>query len=510
MRQKDVDFKQTRANLRGAITMRKAFDCQRRFDCRPVFDVRLNLDCRDEIVPVLKALQHIYSLPQLRDSILWAIARDVNGTSNAKRGRQGMDYWQILVLAAVRLGCNLDYDKLQDLAEQHRALRQIMGIGDWDQQTTFDWRRIRDNLTRIRPETIQRINQWIIAEGHQLVPEAPETVRADSFVVETNIHYPTESTLIRDGLRKVLGLCATLAALVGVGGWRQHKHLYKKAKALARQIDRIAARKGADYQQRLRRPYRELLDLAETITSRAEKLRKKVPRRTAADAEILALDTELQVFLERTRQVCGTARRRVLQDEEVPNQDKLFSIFEPHTQLYKRGKAGQPIQFGRQVLIFEDGAGFVSQAYLLPRDADDRDVVVEQTRTLQERLGGSIRQASFDRGFHSPENQQQLAEIIAQPCLPMPGSHQAQEQARAASVEFRQARQRHPGIESAIGALQAGNGLARCRDRTEPGFARYIQLAMLGRNLHVLGKILIAGEDATCQAARSRRKKAAA
>jgi IS5 family transposase len=305
-------------------------------------------------------------------------------------------------------------------------------------------------------------------------------------------------------------LCATLAALVGVGGWRQHKHLYQKAKSLARQIDRIAARKGAGYQQRLQRPYRALLGLAETITSRAEKLRKQVRRRTAADAEILALDTELQVFLERTLHVCGTARRRVLQGENVPNQDKLFSIFEPHTQLYKRGKAGEPIQFGRQVLIFEDDAGFVSQAYLLPRDADDREVVVEQTRILQQRLGGRIRQASFDRGFHSPENQRQLAKIIAHPCLPMPGTHQAQQQAREATLEFRQARQRHPGIESAIGALQAGNGLARCRDRTEPGFARYIQLAMLGRNLHVLGKILIAGEDATCQAARSRRKKAAA
>ncbi len=490
--------------------MRKAFDRQMRLDCRTVFDVQLNFDCRDEIVPILKALQHIYGQPKLRDSILRAIARDVNGNSSRKRGRQGMDYWQILVLAAVRLGCNLDYDKLQDLAEQHRALRQTMGIGDWDQQTTFDWRRIRDNVTLIRQETIQRINQLIVAEGHQLVPQAAETVRADSFVVETNIHYPSESTLIRDGLRKLLGLCATLAALMGVGGWRQHKHLYRKAKTLARQIDRIAARKAAGYQQRLQRPYRELLSLAETISRRAEKLRKKAQRHTAADAQILALDAELQVFLERTLHVCGTARRRVLEGENVPNRDKLFSIFEPHTQLYKRGKAGEPIQFGRQVLIFEDAAGFVSQAYLLPRDADERDVVVEQTRTLQDRLGGRIQQASFDRGFHSPENQRQLAEIIAHPCLPMPGTHQAQEQAGEATVKFRQARRRHPGIESAIGALQAGNGLVRCRDRTEPGFSRYIQLAMLGRNLHVLGKIIIAGEDATCQAARSRRKKAAA
>ena len=95
-------------------------------------------------------------------------------------------------------------------------------------------------------------------------------------------------------------------------------------------------------------------------------------------------------------------------------------------------------------------------------------------------------------------------------CLPMPGSHQAQQQDEQATIEFRQARQRHPGIESAIHALQAGNGLVRCRDRSEPGFSRYVQIAVLGRNLHVLGKILIACEDATSKAAKSRRKTAAA
>lgn len=346
--------------------MRKAFDRQTRLDLQPVADVRLNLNCRDEIVPILQALQYIYSQPKLRDDILRAIARDVNHDSNRKRGRQGMDYWQILVLAAVRLGCNLDYDKLQDLAEQHRALRQIMGIGDWDEATSFDWRRIQDNLIKIRSETVERINHLIVAEGHRLVPDAAETARADSFVAETNIHYPTESSLIRDGLRKILQIGAGLAALVGAGGWRQHQHLYKKVKRLAREIDRIASRKGAGYQQRLKCPYRELLGLAETIIDRAETLRKQVKRRTRT--EILALDAELKTFLERTLHVCGTARRRVLQGEQVPNSEKLFSIFEPHTQLYKRGKAAEPVQFGRQVLIYEDGAGFVTHAYLLPRD----------------------------------------------------------------------------------------------------------------------------------------------
>jgi IS5 family transposase len=157
------------------------------------------------------------------------------------------------------------------------------------------------------------------------------------------------------------------------------------------------------------------------------------------------------------------------------------------------------------VLLFEDGAGFITHHHLLPREQGDKDVVVEQTRTVQERLGGRIRRASFDRGFHSPENQERLAEIVANVCLPKPGKKQAAQQESTASVTFREARQSHPGVESAIGALQAGNGLERCRDRTELGYERYLALGVLGRNLHTLGRLLIAAESPKSQAAQSRR-----
>lgn len=494
--------------------MRKGFDRQRRLDCPSVAKVSLNLNCRNETIPILRGLQHIYSTSKVRDSILEAIARDVNGKSSAKRGRPGLSYWEILVLAAARLGCGYDYDQLQDLAENHRALRQIMGIGDWESQQKdrkrFDWRRIESNVNRLRPETIEKINQAIIEEGHRLEPKAAETVRGDSFVVETNIHYPTDSSLIADGLRKVLCFAGKLAGLFGLSGWRQRKHLHRKARKLVRKIDRIASRKGNGYQQRLKQPYQELLELAEGVLGRADTLRETVQKYgTFSSAESLAWDKELETFSQRTRQVCGLARRRVLEGETIANQEKLFSIFETHTQLYKRGKAGEPLQFGRLVLIFEDAAGFITHSYLLPRDQSDRDVVVEQMRKAQQRHQGRIGRASFDRGFHSPENQEELAKIVKHPCLPMPGAKQAAEQEKTASVEFREARQSHPGVESAIGALQSGNALKRCRDRTEKGFERYIGLGVLGRNLHVLGKLLIAREAPACQAATSRRKRAA-
>jgi transposase, IS5 family len=129
---------------------------------------------------------------------------------------------------------------------------------------------------------------------------------------------------------------------------------------------------------------------------------------------------------------------------------------------------------------------------------------------LQKRFQGKIKRASFDRGFHTPENQEKLAEIVGQPCIPMKGEEGGRQQQQEATVGFRQARQNHPGVESAIGALQFGNGLERSRDRSERGYERYVGLGIPGRNLQVLGKLLLAQEDPTCQASKSKRKRRAA
>ncbi len=494
--------------------MRLRYPSQPGLDCPAITAVELNLNCRDEIIPILRALQHLYGEPSLRREILDLVGKDVNRGSSRKHGRKGLDYWSITVLAAVRLGCNLDYDKLQDLAEQHRNLRLLMGIGDWQEAVDFDWRRLRDNLCLLRPETLVKLNAVIVAAGHQLVPEAAKAVRGDSFVVETNIHYPTESSLIGDGLRKVVTLAAALAEQHQQPGWRQHQHVLKNVKDIVRAIGRSARAKsqGAD---RLKPGYQRLLSLAEDLLERGRHLLQTL----AFAVEPLGQDwlravtggqeQELLHYLQLTEHVCGTARRRVLQGETVTNDEKLFSMFEPHTELINRGKQPQPIQYGHKVLVLEDAAGFICHYEVMAKSVLDQDVVVPAMTKLQKRLGGKIERASFDRAFHTPANQEQLAQIVLHPCIAKKGQALGRQQQEEATVEFRQARQHHPGVESAIGALQAGNGQERCRDKSKPGYDRYVGLGILGRNLQVLGKLLLAQDDAACQAAKSKRKKQA-
>ena len=491
--------------------MRVAFQEQPRLDCPRVDAVPLNLNCRDEIIPILRALQHVYEQVPLRDEILELVGKDVNRDSSPDRGREGLGYWAIMVLAAVRLGCNFDYDKLQDLAEQHRALRLMMGIGDWDDRTDFDWRRIRDNLCLLRPQTLEKINHLIVAAGHELAPEAIEAVRGDTFVVETNIHYPTESTLIEDGLGKVVALATVLAEAHSLPGWRQHEHLLHKVKEIVRQIGRAsrAKSKGAD---RLKPGYQRLLTLSEELLQRARGLLLTLRFRAKGEGidwlgeGFAGPREELWHYVQLTEKVCSTARRRVLLGETVANEEKIFSIFEPHTELIKRGKQPDPIQYGHKVLVMEDAVGFICHYEVVADGVLDQDVLVPAMTTLQERVGGKIKRASFDRAFHTTENQEKLAALVDHPCIPMKGHDRGRKQQEEASVEFRQARQRHPGIESAIGALQAGNGQERCRDKSKLGYERYVALGILGRNLHVLGKLLFAQDDAKCESAKSRRK----
>jgi hypothetical protein len=314
--------------------MRKSYSNQLRLDSVPIAKVTLNFESRQSIVPVLRGLQHVYSNRDLTHEILGLIRSDINGNSRTDTGRTGMDYWHICVLAAARLGCDCTYDQLEDFAENHRKIRAIMGLGDCD-ETKFKWRTIRNNICQLKPETIASISQAIVGQGHLLDPQAIEKVRADSFVMETCIHYPTESSLLFDGLRKIMSLSTELAAAHGVSGWRQHTHLLKKVKQLNRQINRISAKKGPRYKERMKPLYRELLQKTLLVTQRARELCGIIGQPQPKPADLLGPNS-LQAFIVRTEGVADTARRRVIKGETVPNSDKLFSIFEPHTPLHRQ------------------------------------------------------------------------------------------------------------------------------------------------------------------------------
>ncbi len=465
---------------------------QFQFDAPMISDIQFDLNSRHEMVPILMALQHIYDHPRTLKKLLDLIEKDILGHSQKGMGAPGLDYWEILVLAAVRLGCDLDYDELVDLANNHRNLRLMMGIGDW-QSNTFARSTIHDNLNKLSPDTLRALNELIVAEGHKLAPKAIEKVRGDSFVVKTNIAYPMDTRLVYTALRKALQCLGQLAKLLGSTDWRQYKYHQRQSKRQLRKIEQAARSRKSNAQEDFKKQTGIFLQHALALVQRGHQTIASLSESQAIElnAKYDSLMDELTYYLLAAEYFCDLTLRRILQDEQIPHEEKYFSLFELHTELINRGKTPLPIEYGHRVLVVEDQKRFIVDYQVVQAGLTDDQVLVEVMTRLQKRMSNRIKSASWDKGFWSPENMANLQALVQVLCLPKKGKLSGEAKERESAREFVAARKRHPGIESAIHALVAGNGLELCRDKGEGGYHRYVGLAILGRNLHALGAILL-------------------
>ncbi len=495
--------------------MRQVIDPQLQFGEQDISAIKLDPRSRDDIPRILRGLQYIYTTREVRERVFAILAEvlpqraDDEGTVSADTGRPGMAQWKILVLGALRLGLNADHDRIQELANQHATIRQMLGHGDWADESQYSLQTIRENLRLFTPDILDRINQEVIGAGHRLVKKSPDeglAIRCDSFVVETDVHYPTDTNLLLDAVRKAIETCAQLCKEEGLSDWRQSaynlrcvKNAYRRAQQLNRSKSNDEAKRKAR-QAEIEQAHRDYLALAEQFLARARDTRAVLHIGYSLPEVVLA---ELDAYIADGERQIDQIRRRVLNGERIPHAEKVFSIFERHTEWINKGKAGVPVELGLRVAVSEDQHGFILHHRVMEKTTDDKIAValVEETKARFP----AIESASMDKGFHSPANQARLAKIVALPVVPKKGKRSAAEAARESDPEFIRLRRHHSGVESAINALEV-HGLDICRDHGIDGFKRYVALAVVGRNLHRLGAILI---DQDAERDRRRRKRAA-
>jgi hypothetical protein len=420
-----------------------------------------------------------------------------------------MAQWKILVLGALRLGLNADHDRIQELANQHATIRQMLGHGDWADDSQYSLQTIQENLRLFTPEILDRINQEVVRAGHRLVKKSPDeglAIRCDSFVVKTDVHYPTDSNLLLDAVRKAIETCAQLCKDEGLSDWRQSaynvrcvKKAYRRVQQLKRSTSKDEAKREAR-QGEIEQAYRHYLELAGDFLARVRDTRAMLHIGCSLPVAML---TELDAYIADIERQSDQIRRRVLRGERIPHTEKVFSIFERHTEWINKGKAGVPVELGLRVAVCEDQHGFILHHRVMEKITDEKIAIalVEETKARFP----EVESASMDKGFHSPANQTRLAKIVDLPVVPKKGKRSAAEAARESDPEFIRLRRRHSGVESAINALEV-HGLDICWDHGIDGFKRYVALAVVGRNLHRLGAILIAQE---AEQERRRRKRAA-
>ena len=221
--------------------MRKVIDLQMEFWKKDIADIEFDIQSRDEIPKLLMGLQYIYSTRPLRKEV-FNILRQIVPKKDHEKGRPGMDLWKILVLGTLRLNCNWDYDKAHEIANNHTKVREMLGHSKTDFDSIYALQTIRDNIALLTPQILDEINQVVVKAGHKLVSKKKDTqlkCSCDSFVVETDVHYPTDINLLFDAMRKTIFLIAIICSEIGITVWRQSHHNILTIKRLMRAIQKL-------------------------------------------------------------------------------------------------------------------------------------------------------------------------------------------------------------------------------------------------------------------------------
>lgn len=473
--------------------MRKVVDLQVKFGQVSIADIEFDLRSRDEIPKLLQGLQEIYCNPKIRKQVFKILEGIIPGDTDTHNGRPGMDLWKILVLGTLRLCCNWDYDKLMEIANNHRILRQMLGHGILDQDYNYALQTLKDNVSLLTPEVLDRINQIVVKHGHKLLGKKDgDDLKGscDSFVVETDVHYPTDINLLLDAIRKTIILIMSLYGRLGVDGWRQRLKNIRKIKRYFRKAQLMKKSTSKDKDKRAKREQLIInahIAYIELVQSFLDKVKGSIAVIQPFELILQLQIEEIEKYIAHAERQIDQIRRRVVEGETIPHHEKVFSLFEEHTEWIVKGKAGVSQELGLKVCVVKDQYGFILHHRVMQNETDDQ-IAVPMIEATKKRFY-DFTSCSFDKGFHSPKNQEQLAAILDKVILSRKGKLSAINKAVEQSEEFIKAKRKHSAVESSINALE-NHGLDRCLDHGIHGFKRYVALGIVARNIQIMGHIL--------------------
>jgi IS5 family transposase len=349
-----------------------------------------------------------------------------------------------------------------------------------DDTTLIRWARL------VGPETLQRLNDRVVELARDRKVTRGRKLRVDTTAVETEIHYPTDSGLIGDGVRVISRLLKRARAVLGEAATRlggAFRSRVRTIRKLSQQLHRIARRKGEPGREALKAAYTKLIETAERTGAQAGRVLEALKRSGERGAERLA--SRVGESLPRLRQGIEQARRRVLQGESVPAKDKLLSLFEPHTQIIPRFKAGKPVEFGRKIRLDEVEGGIITGYAILEQGGgQDQPYLKDSLATHRRHFGRAPDLLAADRGMSSAENEELARQAgVKDVALPRVGKVSAERVELEKGRRCRRGYRFRAGIEGRIHSLRRDRGLQRCRYHGEVGMGRWVGWGIVTHNL---------------------------
>ncbi len=475
--------------------MRQRFEQQMNLRTVAIADIKFPLKSRDELPPVLKALQYVFITPELNEKVFSLLEQTIC-KDKKKTGRKGMDLWHILVLAVVRHTLSTNWDRLEYLANYDQLLRETLGVHATafieNDKIEFGYQTILDNVSLLDETVLAQINEWIVQAGHSLLKkkQAEELrLKTDSYVLETNVHFPTGLNLLWDSSRKCLDIIAKLQKLTELPGWRKIKYIRKNIKSAFRAASQQVF-KGKNEKTK-KKSVKKYLQLTQALADRCEAIFSNPAIAVDGPAMALAL-VGLKRYKDYAVKMIDLTERRLIKNEIIPASEKIYSIFEPHTEWITKGKLNKKAELGHLLLITTDQYQFIVDYKVMESEKDPAQIPALIKRIKDKFKDQKINSQSFDKGFYSKINYEELVKSgIQEVIMPKKGKRNKEEKETDTAKKFKQLRNAHSAIESNINMLEH-HGLNRCPDKGLHGYKRYVGLSVLAYNLHIPGNCLIA------------------
>jgi IS5 family transposase len=398
-------------------------------------------------------------------------------------GRHSTPVEAILRLLVVKRLYSWSYEATEHFVGDSLVLRQFCRLYLQpvpDDTTLIRWAKL------IGPETLQQIHDRVVELATQRKVTRGRKLRVDSTVVETNIHYPTDSALVGDGVRVLSRLLHKAKTVLGRAadlGKTVFRSRTRSVRRIAQTLHRVARRKGETAAADLKQAYTKLIAIAKATRRQAARVRGALQEHSSKQAQRVC--EQLDHFLPLVDQAIEQAQRRVLEGEQVPADEKLLSLFEPQTQIIRRHKAGKPTEFGRKLWLGEVEGGIISEYRLLANGGGlDHPELPASLEAHQQRFGRPPNLLAGDRGVFSTANEELAQQLkIKQIVLPKTGRVSKERQAHERQRWFRRGMRFRAGIEGRIRVLKRDFGLDRCRDHGDRGMERWVGWGIVTANL---------------------------
>jgi transposase, IS5 family len=483
-----------------------------------ISEIKLDKKSQDDVPRILIGLQTLHNDEEAREEVMQILTKEVLPNTDKKTGRKGMNIWNIFVLAAVRLGANIDYWRLRDYANSHRDVRAFLGFSFMTFDEQYDLQTIKNNTRLITNETMDKINTVIVKLGHRQFTENQTKelkAKGDSFVMKTKVEYPTDIGLLEDGVVGAIMGISKIAKTYSLTGYRQSTSTINKIKKLrfkAQQSRKFRCKDDKEkHLEKIGKPHRKLMNFVAKNIKKIIDDTKVVTNRVAEEKKVLAQEEDSAMKIKREKRTVkieesiakiiffateaakqlNQMESRIFNGETIPHDEKTFSLYKPYTEWINKGKAGVPVELGVRVCVMEDQFGFVLNHRIMYKETD-AEIAVDFLKNTQE-LFSNITSISYDRGFWSKANLEEIKKIVVYVGMPKKGKLSKDDKERQGSENYTIARERHSAIESAINALQQ-HGCDSCPDYSQDSFERYTSTAIVSRNLIKLGDVIIQKE----------------